>query len=320
MSMLRRAVFPILIGLLAFAIGIAVGGGPLQTDEGADDMAALERAKASLQDEVDSLRADAAFDEGVNQSLSGRMLAGQLAGRSITLIVLPGVPSTTVEATEQALKQADGQVAVVARLAEDFIDPGKKTYVDSVVTSSMKGVQDLADLADSGTYVRAGALLSRAYAGRGSDANIDDEAAKIDAELQGAKLVALEDTPIRRGTFVVVLAPGAHGSNSFTTAQMVIANDMVSALVRGGDAVVVASTPTSSQPGGLIDVLSADEALAGKRLSTVNVIDSAAGRTTMVYALAAAASGAPGNYGVEGGGSGGSREVVLPPGLAEKSE
>ena len=47
---------------------------------------------------------------------------------------------------------------------------------------------------------QAGALLARAYAGRRlDDSSIDDEAAKIDSELQGAKLVTLDDEPLRRG-------------------------------------------------------------------------------------------------------------------------
>jgi hypothetical protein len=307
----RRTVFPILVALLAFAIGIALGGGPLQDEDSGNNTAALERDNAELRDKATSLRSEAVFDQGVNASLSDRLLAGQLPQRTVTVIVLPGVPEVTVSATQQALEMAGAQVAVLARLDEDLINPGKKTYVDSVVTASMKGVPDLAGKADHSTYSRAGALLARAYAAHGSNTEFDDEAAKIDSELQGAKLVSVEDPPLRRGTFVVVLAPGTHGSDSYTTAQMVISHDLVAALVEGSDATVVASTPTSSSTGGLIAVLTADRGLASERLSTVNVIDSAAGQTAMVFALAAAATSAPGHYGVEGD------EAVLPPGLEQ---
>ncbi len=313
MNTLRRAVFPILIALLAFAIGIALGGGPLHTDEGGDNAAALRRDNAALKDKAAALRSDATFDEGLNQALSSRLLEGQLIKRTITLVVLPGVSNDTVASARQALAAAGAQVAVVARLHEDLIDPGKKTYVDSVVSASIKGAPDLAKLADESPYVRAGALIARAYAGRGSDANIDDEAAKIDSELQGAKLVTVDGTPLRRGSYVVMLAPGLHGSDSYTTAQTVISHDLASALVGGSDAVVVASTPTSSLPGGLIEALGTDKELTSRRLSTINVIDSAAGRIAMVYALAAAAAGAPGQYGLDGD------EAVLPPGLAQQS-
>jgi hypothetical protein len=307
----RRAVFPILIALLAFAIGIALGGGPLQDEENGDSTAALERDNTALRDQVAGLRSQAVFDQGLNASLSDRLLAGQLPQRTVTLVVLPGVPAETVSATTQALESAGAQVTVVARLDEDLINPGKKTYVDSVVSASIEGAPDLSKKADHSTYAQAGALLGRAYTAHGSDSEIDDEAAKIDSELRGAKLVSVDGTPLRRGTFVVVLAPGTHGSDSYQTAQMVISHDLVQGLVDGSDATVVASTPTSSSTGGLINVLSADKSLESKRLSTVNVINSASGQTAMVFALAAAATSAPGHYGVEGD------EVVLPPGLEQ---
>jgi hypothetical protein len=313
-NLLRRAIFPIMIGCLAFAIGVALGGGPLQSDDTGDDNAALERDNTALKDQADSLRDAAIFDRAVNRTLSPQLLDKRLSGRGVSLFVLPGVDDATQAATERALELAGAEVPVVARLDADLINPGKKTYVDSVAASSIKGAPDLAKLVDASTYVRAGALIARAYTGHGSNANVDDEAARIDSELQGAKLVTIDGNPIRRGTFAVVLAPGDHGTDSLTTARMVITQDLVTALVGGSDAVVVGSTPTSASAGGLIDVLTGDQSLADKRFATVNVLDSAAGQTALVYALQAAASGAPGHYGVDGD------EAVLPPGLAPKSD
>lgn len=311
MNGLRRLIFPILIGCLAFAVGIALGGGPLQADEG-DQTKTLRADNTSLTNQVTSLRASAVFEQGVNQAVSPKLLDGRLAGRGVTLLTLPGVPDETVSETQQALKLAGADVPVVANLAADLIDPGKKTYVDSVVTSSLKGAPDLTNLKGESTYVRAGALLARAYVGKGGNANVDAEATKIDAELQGAKLVSSNGAPIRRGTFVVILDPGEHGSDSFTQAEMVIAQDLITGLVKGSDALVVGSTPTSSESGGLISELTDNAAMSGKRVSTVNVMDSAAGPTALVYALAAAAAGAPGHFGVI------DSEAVLPPGLAAK--
>lgn len=314
MNALRRLLLPVLLALLAFAIGIALGGGPLQTDEGGDNSAALARDNNALQNEVASIREGSRFDEGISQALAPGLLAGRLKDRGITMLVLPGVDDETATATRQALVQAGAQVPILARLDEDLLDPAKKTYVDSVATSSLDGAPDLAELTDAGTYERVGALIARAYTGQGASANVDDEASKIDSELQGAKLVSLAEEPIRRGTFVAVLAPGDHGAGSLTTAQMVITHELITAVVAGSDAVVVGTTPTASLPGGLIDVLADDEELASQRLSTVNVIDSVAGRTALVFALDAAASGAPGHFGIDGG------EAVLPPGLGPKGD
>ena len=314
MNTLRRLVFPVLVALLALAIGIALGSGPLQDDGSGQDTAALSRDNTALQDKITSLRAADVFDQSLNDSMQPKLLDGRLDGRSITLVVLPGVTDATVSATQQALKLAGATVAVQARVAPALLDPGRKTYVDSVAANSIKDVSDLSALADAPTYERAAALFARAYTGHGDQTSIDDDAATIDSELQGAKLVAISGEPSRRGDFAVVLAPGTHGTDSYTTATMVIAHNLVTALVKRSDAVVVGSTPSSSAPGGLVTVLAADDALASKRLSTVNVVDSAAGETALVYALAAAAAGDPGHFGVEDG------EAVLPPGLAPKTD
>ncbi len=313
MNSLRRLIFPILIGCLAFAIGIALGGGPLQADEG-DQTKTLRADNAALTNQVTTLRSSAVFEQAVNEAVAPKLLAGRLTGRGVTLLALPGVSDQTVADTQQALKLAGADVPVVASLAATLLDPGKKTYVDSVVSSSLRGAPDLDNLKGESTYVRAGALVARAYVGQGSDANIDAEATKIDAELQGAKLVASDGSPIRRGTFVVVLDAGGHGADSFTQAEMVIAQDLITGLVKGSDALVVGSTPTSSESGGLISELTANPSLSGKRVSTVNVVNSAAGPAALVYALAAAASGAPGHFGVI------DSKAVLPPGLAARAD
>ena len=100
----------------------------------------------------------AVFDQGLNASLADRLLAGQLPQRTVTLVVLPGVPAATVSATTAGAGVGRRQVTVVARLDDDLIDPGKKTYVDSVVSASIEGAPDLAKKADHSTYSQAGAL------------------------------------------------------------------------------------------------------------------------------------------------------------------
>src|SRR5262245_45303943 len=98
MSGVRRAIFAILIALLAFAIGIALGNGPLQSDDKPDNSVALEKANRVLRDRTAALRQGAAFDASVNTALADRLLEGRLSGRSVTLVVLPRVPDDTVTA------------------------------------------------------------------------------------------------------------------------------------------------------------------------------------------------------------------------------
>ncbi len=312
MSFVRRYLVVILAACVALAVGIALGAGPLQKDDG-DDTASLKSDKADLEDRVTSLEEAAVFDESVSKALSGVLLKDKLADRGVTVVVLPGVDDSVVAASTAVITRAGGALRAIVRLNTDLLDPGKKTYVDSVATGSIKGAEDLSALTDASTYERLGALLARAYVGTPDDDVFDPEAAKIDSELQGAKLTSLEDEPPRRGNLVVVLADDEHGDSSLSTAKVVIAHDIVSALTSRSQGIVVAAPPPSSSEGGLIAELAADEALSAQ-LSTINVLDSTAGRTTMVYALLASAAGAPGNFGVDGD------EAVLPPGLAVQDQ
>jgi hypothetical protein len=311
-SLMRRYLFLILAACVAFAIGIAVGNGPLQKDDG-NDTASLKSDRASLEDRVSDLEGADVFDDAVSKALAGGLLKDKLSGRSVTVLVLPGVSDSVVTASTAVLTRAGAELPAVVRLNTDLLDPAKKTYVASVTTSSLKGADDLAALTKAGTYERLGALLARAYVGTPDNDVFDPEATKIDSELQGAKLTSLDDEPARRGNLVVVLADDEHGDTSLSTARVVIAHDIVSALTSQSQAVVVAAPPASSTRGGLIAELSADEALGGQ-LSTINVLDSTTGRTALVYALRAAAAGVPGHFGVDGG------EAVLPPGLAEQDQ
>ena len=319
MSLVRRYLVFIVATCVALAVGIALGAGPLQKNGDGNDAATLKSDNASLKNRVTSLEGAGTFDEAVNKALAGGLLKDQLAGRGVTVVVLPGVAESDVSASTAVITRAGGILAAVLRLNTDLLDPGKKTYVDSVVTSSLKGADDLAALADAPTYERLGALLARAYVGTPDQDIFDAEAAKIDSELQGAKLTALEDEPIRRGHLVLVLADDEHGATSMSTAKVVIAHDIVAALTSNSKAVVVAAPPASSSAGGLIAQLMADPELAAdqghaRQLSTINVLDSTAGRTAMVYALVATAAGASGHFGVDGG------EAVLPLGLAVQDQ
>ena len=285
------------------------------TGRGRQRCAGKRRTRA-LKDKAPRCGPRGAFDEALNQARRRPAARGPARQRTVTLVVLPGVDDDTVQATRQALKAARAaSVSSWRMLSRDLVDPGKKTYVDSVVPARSRAPRTSTNgrrrehlrprRSPARPRVRRSGLRRRASTTRRP---------KIDSELEGARLVKLDDEPLGRGSYVVVLAPGHHGTDSFTTAEMVISHALVYALAKGADAVVVASTPTSSLPGGLIDVVSGDKDLEAARFATINVVDSAAGRTATVYALAAAASSAPGHYGLDG------EEVVLPPGLAAQND
>ncbi len=308
--MLRRYLFAFVAVCLAFAGGVALGNGPLQGNTPVrNDAAALTAANARLADQVAALRQDQKFSQALGQAAGPAVLADTLQNTSVAVIVLPGVAATTVSGVSRAITAAGGEIVISGHLTPTLIDPGKKTYVDSVATNSLKGLHDLGSSATLPTYRRIGILLARAYTGSRDRLLVDAEATRIDAQLQGAKLVTLREPLQRRASAVVVLAAGDHGASDGVYAAHQIESQIVDAFATDCDGLLLATPASASMPGGLIATVT-DSAEMTNAITTLNVVDTAAGQTAAPAALAAGLDGQPGTFGVVGG------VPVLPPALA----
>lgn len=306
MTTLRRYLFALVAVCVAFASGIALGNGPLQGSKPADESVSLAGANAELADQVSALRRDQAFSRALGSATRLSVLHARLAGTSVGIFVIPGVPRATVTAVRKVVAEAGAEVTVQARLSAELVDPAKKTYVDSVAANSLKGVTDLEHTGSA--YVRIGRLISRAYTGTLDALAVDDEATRIDAQLRGAKLVSLDAPLLRRSNAVIVLTPGEHGNGEAVYAAHSIEVQLLEALAAGCDGVLLAGPAPSSQAGGLIFAVT-NSAPMKHAVSTLNVIDSSAGRIAAVGALSAAVTGKPGSYGMLGS------VPAVPPGL-----
>jgi len=307
MSLLRRYAFGILVVAVAFAVGIALGGGPLQ-ETSANDGDLAERS-SELADQVATLEANQRFDEAFGKAASRGLLGGRLQGESVTVVALPGVEESEVSAMTEAIHAAGGSVPATVLVQPDYTDAAKKTYVDSVATNSLRGFETLEASAGSSTYSRIGTVQARAYTGHSGSLTLDDIAVKLDGQLRGAKLVRLEGDLARRGSLVLVLTAGDHGDDEVAQARASIETDLVSALATRSDGVVVVGPATSSLEGGLIDAVRANPDDVPGTVATVNVAGTPAADVTTVYAMKVVAGGNAGNFGVSGD------KVVMPPGL-----
>jgi hypothetical protein len=307
--MLRRYVFAFLAVCLAFAAGIALGNGPLQGTTKVHDNVSLANTNSRLNDQIHALRQDQAFSQALGGAAGPALLAGTLKNTSVALFVLPGVATATVSGVSEAVAAAGGEIVIRGHLTKTLVDPTKKTYVDSVATNSLHGHKDLSSSAALPTYRRIGALLARAYTGSRNGLAVDDEATRIDAQLQGAKLVSLHDSLERRANAVIVLATGAHGGGNPVYAVHQIESQVVDSLATDSDGLLLGGPASASAPGGLIDTVTTTKDMTNA-IATLNVVDTPAGQTAAVAALAAAIDGQPGDFGMDGD------VAVLPPALA----
>lgn len=309
MTMVRRYVFVFVAVCLAFAGGVALGNGPLQGKTPVSHDVALSAANSRLADRLAALRDDQAFTQALGEAAGPALVAGRLKNTSVAIFALPGVSAATLTGVTQAVSAAGGEIVITGHLGPALVDPGKKTYVDSVATNSLHGLRDLAPSAAVSTYRRIGALIARAYTGTAGALAVDEEATRLDAQLQGAKLVSLRDTLTRRASAVIVLAPGDHGDANAVYAEHQIESQVVDAVAGACDGLLLAGPAPASLPGGLIDTVASSTDLANA-IATLNVVDTAAGQTAAVAALAAAVAGQPGGFGMANG------VPALPPGLA----
>lgn len=308
MTGIRRYVFGLLAVCTAFAVGLALGGGPLQGHFG-NSRAQQVTSGTSANTAASALHREQQLSAAITAEASHRLLAGRLAGRTVTLVVLSGVARSTVSGLLAAVEDAGGLAPVVVRLSADLVDPTKKVYVDSVAANSARNRPDLNGASSADTYERIGAVLARAYVGHAGSATFDAEASGLDAELQGARLVTLGDAPVRRGDLVIVVLPRSGISGQYAEAVRVISQRLVTALAAAADgAVMLSSAPTADET---VTQGWPRRLRTEVRLSTLSGGSGQASRIAAVYALVAAAGGTPGDFGVVGDG------LRLPPGLAE---
>jgi hypothetical protein len=311
---LRRFLLLIVAGCVAFAAGIALGGGPLQ-GESDDNSADVAAERDDLAARVDSLEASRILDESLAQTAAPDLLGARLDGRTVTVLALPDTDEEQVAGLRSAIREAGGSVAVTARLAPDLIDPAKKTYVDSVASNSVSGQPGLAEIVTGETYDQIGALISRAYVGTSDNTALDETATLVDSELQGARLVDVDGEPGRRGSLVVLVGPAPNDDAATIEAQQVILTAISRGLVRGSDGLLVVQPEGEDPAQSLAAALGSDQTLGSDLTwSAVNVAEGTAAHVTGVYALAAAAAGKGGVFGVQSG------VPVLPPGLTPPTD
>jgi hypothetical protein len=183
-------------------------------------------------------------------------------------------------------------------LAAGFTDPAKADQLRDLVIRLLPAGVQLPAAADPGTL--AGGLLGALLL-----LNKDDNQPRVSAEaitvvlsgLAGGGFVRPGAEP-RPAQLAVVLTGGAAGGDAVADRAATIARFAVQ-LERSGAATVLAGRQGAAAGTGPIGVVRADPA-AASMLSTVDNVDTAAGRVATVLALRERLGGRSGGYGTAG--------------------
>lgn len=295
----RYHVLSLVAVLLALAAGVALGGGPLsEIGRGTAD-AATERAEdrgEELTRRLDDAESTTEFNDEFARLAASRVVQGSLDQRPVALVTLPGADQAVVESLAEFIQQAGGSVSGQYAVQPALVDGASQSLVDTLGTQLLETVKNTGIPANATTYDRMGQLIGRAIAtveDAGGPAGTG--ATDILSSLRGAELMIRTEGANALGSLAIVVL-GDEPENPQDADR--ILGGLFGGLATQTDGVVVAGTTASATEGVLAQLR--DEVAFTGNVSTVDSVQSTAGRVTAVLALAADMRAEPGHYGALG--------------------
>jgi hypothetical protein len=307
---------------LALAVGIVLGAGPLKDTIGTaitEDAASLRQQTAALRSQLDTADSGIAHRDDFVAAVTPALVADQLGGHSVALVLLPDADTAIVKPLTQALRAAGARVTGQVGVKDSWADPAKQALRDRLVTQLGVSLPATASSATA-TSAATGAtsanatstneklfgLLARALvtAEISRTQRSDATAQTVLKGLSGAGLVSVDGDVATPATEVVVIAPavdqdtgdgGASSPSPVPVDTGTTFRQMASTLDRACDGVVVTGPASSARPGGVVAAVRGDPSTT-KVVSTVDT-GGPMGVVATVLALREQLSGRSGSYG-----------------------
>jgi hypothetical protein len=287
------------LAVLAVALGVAAGAGPLQRSNSERDkeLAAQKTQLERTQRQVAALRSGAAFADAYAKATAPAVLGGKLAGRSVVVITLAGADEATTQQLRSDVQAAGGQVTAQVALDRGLTRSTSRSLVEALTSQMLTQTPDVAVPTGASGYERFGALLARALGtganGQPARAGFDATATQIMSGLKSSGLVSPTEPPGARAGLALVVA-GPEADTDAEAAQNAVPVSILGAFGRDLPTVVVGPTGAAGDRG----ILAALRASSAKdAVSTVDSAETAMGEVAGVLALAARAAGTVGQYG-----------------------
>jgi len=289
---------------LALAVGIVLGAGPLQQDIGArltEQIKTLRAEKTQLRTDLDAAKRDAAARDTFSSAVASAVVKDRLTGKTVALVVAPGVDADLVKNATTSLVAAGAKVGSTVTLGDAWADPSKTTLRNTV--ASPFATLATAPAGASSPDQLAATVLTHAILA-GTDHSAERLTASASAALNGLKagdLVSVAPDQIVPSSSVVFLSGPVKGSTQQDAdARMAAYVQLVRLLDAGGSGVVVAAKSNSTDGTKSADLVAAvrKNPDAPKAISTVDDADLPMGQGTLVMALAQQYTGGAGQYGL----------------------
>jgi hypothetical protein len=280
----RRNVVPLVVVVMALAVGIALGAGPLS------DLGSSPPKAAAAPPPVPDTAGDeaAAYADGFAGTVAQSLYAGRLHGHPVALVALPGADDDVVAALTEQVRLAGTRVIGTYGVRRALLDPNEKTLVDTLGLQLVGQLGTDVVTPDATTYDRIGQLLGRALATRSRAASMDQaKVASLRASLHGAGLLTQTEEGEPHLAPLVLVVTGKQ------VEQPILAG-LVAGLAAVAKGVVVAG------PSGSGDIAALRSQPPVRPVATVDGTDRATGRVAAVLALVHVLATPGGSFGASG--------------------
>lgn len=301
MISLRYHVISIAAVFLALAVGVVLGSTTLSRSllSGLNnENEQLVSDVADLESERNAQAARLADADGFAATVGPMAVKGSLAQRTVVLVTTADADPDDRDALKTLITTAGGTVTGEVQLTDAFSDPEKADQLREVVVRLLPAGVQLPTSADPGTLAGGllGPLLLISREDNQPQASPEETTAALGGLTEGGFVKASQN--VQPAQLAIVLTGGAAtgdgaGDRAATLARFATQVD------KSGAGTVLAGTAGSADGTGSVGVVRADTAAAGI-LSTVDNVDSPAGRVVTILALYEQLEGEAGRYGIAG--------------------
>lgn len=301
MISLRYHVISIGAVFLALAVGVVLGstalsGSLLAGLSGQKDQLGVQ--VSDLQAQRNALNAQLAQGDRFATGIGPMTVRGLLAQRTVVLVSAPDASQADRDALGVLLAAAGAKVTGTVALTDAFADPNRADQLRGLVTHLIPAGAQLPVASDAGTLAGGlfGALLLLNKDSNAPQATPDERASALTGLAAGGFIRT--QGQVLPAQLAVVVTGGASSGGGAGDRAATIAR-FATQLQRSGAGTVLAGGAGSAAGTGPVGVVRADSS-ANSVLSTVDDVDTAAGRIVTVLALQEQLAGKAGSYGTAG--------------------
>lgn len=271
-----------------FALAPNVPGGPVAKDSSAVQQLKDEKAAR------DKAEGQSAASDKVLGSVSGPAVRNLLRGTSVNLFVLPDADQANTDSLKRLIKMAGGSVNGVIELTDKALSADSGDSLKSIAANSLPAGAKLSeDKLDPGMHT--GQLLGAALAAGDKEASETDRGIALGA-LSNEDLIAYQGEAPKAADLALVVGgdtsdDAAHGNYSTKFVA-----DFVAGLDSRTKGAVLAAQAGSAEDNGAIGQVRADKD-AKEAVSTIDNVDTVAGRIATIRALGQQKDNKAGHYG-----------------------